>query len=180
MPSVRCKNGRYYYRVSKKIGDKWMSIERGSFATYDEAFIAGCKAFPSQRRKKLIHINNHIEEIIFAKYPEETEAFLPLFLIRRCHVTPKEVYNLCEEDLDLTIGTWNDIFLDDETIRILRRHLDKINSIHLSLQHINYDKNYLIVHFKNGKKISPNQIKYITKCIRKEINPEWNWKDWSR
>lgn len=44
MASVREKNGHFYYRFTVRVGDKYKYIEKGTFATKEEALEAGNKA----------------------------------------------------------------------------------------------------------------------------------------
>lgn len=180
MASVRERNGRFYFRVTIRQNGKYKYIERGSFATYEEAYLQGNKLYPAKRRKKNLTVTDHLADLIFKKYPEGSEQFLPLFLIYYLGASVEEAYSISEEEINFKERRWLSYKLDDESLRILKRHIKKLEALQIPLRYKVYEKRYLVVRIKTGKRISPYQMDYITKCIRREINPEWNPKQFVR
>lgn len=179
MCSVRCKNGRYYYRVTLYENGKRRYIERGGFDTYEEAYETGNKLFPN----KFIHLQRvspHLAEIIFERFDSTTSGFLPLLLIYRTDATPKEIYESTLCDFDLKRKVWHlqnrDILLSESLVRAIRTQARRIDYCVTSLKFNVPDQVPLIINFKTGEPIKKSQMDYITKVIRTTINPYWTWK----
>lgn len=148
--SIRVRNGKTYYRytVWDKEAKKYRYLER-------KAPIA-----------KITHqlTTNEIARI-FLRFPEPSSAAIVLHLLYFYDIRPVDIYELKISQVDFRKNTLNGMTLRPDTVRLLRRHVDRIRSI---------SDGYLIVNLQTGKKLSHHQLGYITKVIKKEISPDFS------
>ena len=115
--------------------------------------------------------------IIFERFPETSTAHIPLHLIYYYGVSVEEAYYVSTKDLDLKNGYWKDRKLSQDTVKLLKRQINRINSLSIIFR---YSTDKLVINLQTGKQISPYQIDYITKVIRREIDPLWSIKWFSQ
>lgn len=180
MASVRLRNGRYYYRATVKgFDNKYHYIEHGGFNTYDEAYEAGNFAYPRKRYPKHFTCTRHLADLVFERFPEKHPAHLPLKLIYLYELSPREVYSLKISDVDFSSKTLRVgskvIALTQGSLNLLSRHIDRVLNIRINL--LLEPNEYLNVYLTNGKPIKVHQMDYVTKVLRSELNPGWNWRE---
>lgn len=180
MSSVRFRNDKYYYRAT--IRDQngtqhW--IEHGSFDTYEEALSAGNFAYPRKRKNRTLSCTSHVVDLVFERFPKNHPAYIPLKFIYYYDLTPKEVYNIKIRDIDLSNSIFivdeKEYVLSEEMITIVSNHIDKILKNRMTFLCDN--SGYLNVYFPSGKRVLYYQMDYVTKVLRREVNPNWNWRD---
>ena len=108
-------------------------------------------------------------EAIFKRFPEPHTAFIPLHMVYFYGVDPKAVY-------ELRRGQECAFKLLPETVRILQRQEDRIKNLSRVYGYIPSDK--LVINLKTGQPVSHYQTDYISKVIRRDINPSWSWERW--
>lgn len=113
-------------------------------------------------------ITNEQVEAIFKRFPEPNTAHIPLHMMYFCGMDKDAVYELTEASTGL-------LYLSDDTKKLLQRQINRISVCSLLY---GYSTDYLVINLQTGERISPYQMDYITKVIRREINPTWNWKRW--
>lgn len=118
-----------------------------------------------------------MDSIIFSRFPETSTAHIPLHLIYYYGVSIEEAYYISMNDLDLANGYWKDIKLNIDTVKLLKRQISRIVAAQI-IFHYSTDK--LVINLQTGKQISPYQVDYITKVIRREIDPLWSIKRFSQ
>lgn len=126
--------------------------------------------FHHKRQKPPItEITKEQVELIFQRFPEPHTAFIPLHMVYFYGMDPKAVYELCR-------GHMEGIIFLPETIRILQRQEDRIKKLSTAYGYIPSDK--LVVNLRTGRPVSHYQTDYISKVIRRDINPSWSWERW--
>lgn len=146
-------------------------------------------------------------DAIFERYPEGHPAFIPLLLGYRCGLRLGEAYGLFIEDVDFkesvihvrrqvqlnheTAGHYftepkyclpgqgRDVSVDPDTLRLLRRHVNRLLELQAPLQYPIYyldqdgylntdggkEIHLLNIRITNGKYISPRTISYVARVI---------------
>lgn len=113
-----------------------------------------------------------LEEKIFNRFPEGHTAHIPLHLIYYYHVRTSDAYDICFDDVDLTRGYWKTLKLMPETVKLLKRQKNRILTSATTIP--GYEVTGLfVVDPLTGKPISSYQLGYISKVIRREIDPNW-------
>lgn len=102
-------------------------------------------------------------EAVFNRFPEPHTAFLPLYLIHNYPIEPKAAY-------ELKIGSYR----HDKAVQ---RQVDRIFRCGVIF---GYTTDYLIVDLKTGRPISSYQLAYISRVIRKEIEPDFKWRKFAK
>lgn len=177
MSSVRFRNGRYYYRATiKDHNGKRHWVEHGGFATYKEAKEAGEFAYPG---KKYIQTTDHLADLIFERFAEKSTAFIPLNLLYYTDCTVRDAYYMKIDDLDLEKGEWKlkdkTIKLNKKLIKLLKKQIHNITSSRLIYLY-SAKPIYVNCYLNTGKRVDHHQIYYVTKVIRRELNPMWSIK----
>lgn len=175
MASVRCRNGRYYYRVTvRDQNGKRHWIEHGGFSSYNAAKEAGDFAYPGI---PYIKTTEHLRDLIFERFSEKSTAYIPLLLLYYTGCSIKEAYNMKIDDVDLETGEWR---LKDKTYklskdltRIIGKHINKIFDSRIIYLYTDSPV-YVNCYLTTGKKVNHRQIYYVSKVIRKELNPMWD------
>lgn len=108
-------------------------------------------------------------EAIFKRFQEPHTAFIPLHMVYFYGMDPKAVY-------ELRRGHIEEIIFLPETLRILQRQDDRIQRLSRVYGYCPSDK--LVVNLRTGQPISHYQTDYISKVIRRDINPSWSWERW--
>ncbi|WP_130837558.1 site-specific integrase [Lachnoclostridium sp. Marseille-P6806] len=162
-------------------------------------------------------------DAIFTRFPEGHSDYIPLLLGYRCGLRLGEAFGLLVEDIDLNSGClhirrqiqydetnnklyftqpkycnpeeYRDVVVDDDTLRILKRHINKINKCFIPLEYPQYyiDKNgYLStkcgeriqpvnVRIADGTFIGPRTMQNVSRIIHgktsdfKNIDPLWDF-----
>lgn len=86
--------------------------------------------------------------------------------------TLEEAYDIRIDEVDFDNETWRGYDLGCELTNLLRRQLNRILDSRLIYLYPNKPE-HLNVYLQTGKKISKRQIYYVTRIIRKEINPNF-------
>lgn len=115
-----------------------------------------------------------VRSIIFSRFPESSTAHIPLHMLYFYGIPPEESYYISTKDLDLNNGYWKDIKLKEETIKLFKRQINRISYSQI-IFHYSTDK--LVINLQTGKQISWNQIYYIQRVVRKEIDPNWSFRE---
>lgn len=165
----RIRNGRVYYRWTETIHGKRHWRER---------------KIPPGKILKWVP-KSEDAKLIFSKYPEGHIQHIPLLLLYKCNVTPKEAYNISYDQLNLHKGTWRVggelIFLDRETVAVLHKQVNKILQLMPILQFKpirDPDGNIIfrLCIYPDGRPVKETSIKWVTHVIRRDINPNWSWR----
>lgn len=157
--SVRVRNGKTYYRYTiwDKEAKKYRYLER--------------RRPPEGSNRAFVKVPNQLtaKEVgkVFSRFREPSSAAVVLHLLYFYGIKPVDIYKLKISQVDFRKNTLADIPLRSDTVRLLRRHIDRIRTI---------SDGYLIVDLRTGKKLSHYQLGYIVKVIRKEINPDFSLK----
>lgn len=114
-------------------------------------------------------ISNEQVEAIFERFREPHTAFIPLHLVYYYGIDKEAVY-------EASRGQEWPFKLLPETARILQRHEDRIKQLMTVYHYIPSDK--LVINLRTGQPISHYQTDYISKVIRRDINPSWSWERW--
>lgn len=109
---------------------------------------------------------------LFERFPEGNTAHIPLHLIYYYNVSPEEAYDINVDDIDFDKGYWNGIKLTEETIKLLKRQQNRILMWAQTMPGFRLS-HYLVVDPMTGKQVSPHQYHYISKVIRREIDPDF-------
>lgn len=158
--SIRIRNGKTYYRytVWDKEAKKYRYLERSRpLEVSNSRFV---------KVPKQLTVNEVGR--VFLRFPEPSSAAIVLHLLYFYDIRPVDIYELKISQVDFRKNTLNGMTLRPDTVRLLRRHVDRIRSI---------SDGYLIVNLQTGKKLSHHQLGYIVKIIRKEVTPEFSLKN---
>lgn len=168
MASIRYRNGRYYWRrVVRGSDGKRHWQERGGFASFSEALAAAPKkVYPP------FQLTDHLVQIIFERFPEKHPAHIPLKLMYYTGCTLEEAYDIRIDDVDFDNETWLGYDLGCELTDLLRKQLNRILDSRLIYLYPDRPE-YFNIYLQTGKKIDKHQIYYVTKVIRREINPNF-------
>lgn len=161
---------------------------------------------------------------ILERFPEGHPCYIPLLLGYRCGLRLGEAYGLLISDVDLynkvlhirhqiqyeestnqlyftppkycLVGQGRDVKLDDDTAKILRRHIDRIESTRASMGHLLYfvdekgmlntDRNgeavfLLNVRMNDGSFIGPRTMQHVSRVIHGKtgkfnyVDPTWDY-----
>ena len=123
----------------------------------------------TRQKPPITEITKEQVEAIFKRFPEPHTAFIPLHMVYFYSMDPKTVYELCR-------GHIEDIIFLPETVRILQRQEDRIQNLSRVYGYIPSDK--LVINLRTGQPVSHYQTDYISKVIRRDINPSWSWERW--
>lgn len=155
--SIRIKNNHLYFRKSITVDGKRHYLERRE------------PSFDYTPKQELVDISKEQVEAIFKRFQEPHTAFIPLHLVYHYGIEPVDVY-------EASRGQEWPFKLLPETVRIFARHEDRILQLSRAYGYSPSDK--LVVNLRTGKPISHYQTDYVSKVIRRDINPSWNWSRW--
>ena len=147
--STRIRNGKLYFR--KTVTDE-----------------TGKRHWLEHREPFKDSLSESTVVMVFKRFSEPHTAFLPLYLVYSLSVDPKVVY-------EAKMGDFEGLSIDAD--RVLRRHKNRITQSRLLFLHTEIS-DYLMVDYRTGKRISYHQMYYISRAIRREIDPEWSWRKW--
>lgn len=161
---------------------------------------------------------------ILNRFPEGHPCYIPLLLGYRCGLRLGEAYGLLINDVDLDNkvlhirrqiqyeestnelyftqpkyclpGQGRDVRLDDNTVKILRKHINKIESTRISMGHLLYfvdekgvlntERNgemifLLNVRMNDGSFIAPRTMRHVSRVVHGKtgkfdcVNPTWDY-----
>lgn len=155
--SFRFRSGHLYFRKSITVNGKKHYLERKN------------PEFEYKPKPEQIDISKDQIEAIFKRFREPHTAFIPLHLVYYYGIDPKDVY-------EASRGQEWPFKLLPETKRIFRRNEERIEQLSRIYGYLPSDK--LVINLRTGKPISHYQMGYVSKVIRRDINPSWSWGRW--
>lgn len=183
MASVRRKGRYYYYRATVYINGKRKYIEHGGFSTYEAALSAGNRDYPLKRVKGQMVITDHLAELVFERFPETSSAHIPLHLMYYYDVDLEEAYSISANDVDYKLKVWRvnnrEIYLNNETIKLLRRQEERLLKLQMVLLFDNPNNLYNIS-LQTGRPVQTSNMWYVQKVIRKTVNPVFHYKSFRK
>lgn len=175
--SIRYRYGQYYIRKVVKDEDgvrHW--LERGPYRTEEAAKRASRHISILYRPKADPILTDLVVSRIFDRF-KNTPYYHILLLGYNYGVPLKAAYEVAGDDLEGSMIKISGkiIELDLEASRALHERVSKLLTIQLAMKHKIYDKLYLAVSDKTGKRLSLYSMNYVTKVIRMEICPNWTY-----
>ena len=155
--SIRIRNNHLYFRKSITVNGKKHYLERRD------------PEFEYKPKPEQIDISKDQIEAIFKRFQEPHTAFIPLHLVYHYGIEPEAVY-------EAPRGQEWPFKLLPETVRIFRRNEQRIEQLSRVYGYLPSDK--LVINLRTGKPISHYQMGYVSKVIRRDINPSWSWERW--
>ena len=156
---IRIRNGRVYYRY--KVWDdelkKYRHLERAKP-------IPGMKIYADE---DILPLPATDIGKIFYRFRDQPSTTVALHLVYYYGIKTNDIYDLKISQADFRRNTLNGIPLRQDTVRLLKRHIDRIKA---------FSDGHLVVDLRNGKKMTRSQLNYVVSIIKKEINPDFSLK----
>lgn len=117
MASVRCRNGRWYYRITVSKAGKKKYIERGGFDSSETAIEASRslnKALLGYETSVGLYNYEKLVNEAFRRFPEGHPYHIPLLLGYKYAMSIEEIFDLEIQDVNMTEHKLKELYLDDE------------------------------------------------------------------